>query len=115
MNTPSTAEMLVDESRKLAAHDTTAIDLLSAARDIQVQRAKDYDQPGGERSMLATVQAFNIITRRDGELALTESEGWQIMAILKMVRDRSTKAPHRDSIEDLISYSSLYGEARLKE
>lgn len=100
---------------KTAAHDTTAIDLLSAARDIQVQRAKDYDQPGGERSMLATVQAFNIITRRDGDRALTESEGWLLMQTLKDVRDRSTKKPHRDSLEDGISYSSLKAEARLKE
>lgn len=94
---------------------TSSIDLLEAARAIQAQRAKDYDQPGGERSMLATVQAFNTITRRSGDRALTESEGWLILQTLKDVRDRSTAKPHRDSLEDGIAYSSLKAEARLKE
>lgn len=98
-----------------APKPTSSINLLEQARSIQEQRAKDYDQPGGERSMEATVKAFNIITRRTGDLALTESEGWLLMQVLKDVRDRSTKKPHRDSLEDGISYSSLKAEARLKE
>jgi hypothetical protein len=96
---------------------TGSIDMLHRAASIQEQRAMDYDQPGGERSMARTVQAFNIITKRvdteDGELS--ESEGWLLMQILKDVRDRSTAKPHVDSLEDCVSYSALKAEARLKE
>lgn len=109
------AEQPATASLPKAHMPVTSIMLLGNARDIQETRARDYDQPGGERSMEATVQAFNIITRRSGELALTESEGWLLMQILKDVRDRSTARPHRDSLEDGISYSSLKAEARLRE
>jgi hypothetical protein len=34
---------------------------------------------------------------------------------LKMVRDNQKESPHTDSIEDLIAYAALYGEARLGE
>ena len=77
-------------------------------------RASIYDKPEGERSMAATVAAFNIITGRAGASALTESEGWLLMQTLKDVRDRQN-APHRDSLEDGISYAALKAEARLKE
>ena len=92
-------------------------DILESAAAIQRQRAYDYDQPSGERSMEATVQAFNIITKRvDKEDAeLSESEGWLLMQILKDVRDRSTAKPHVDSLEDCVSYAALKAEARLKE
>lgn len=62
-----------------------------------------------------TVQAFNTITGREGERALTESEGWLLMQILKDVRDRQRSTPHRDSLEDGIAYSALKAEARLAE
>jgi hypothetical protein len=75
------------------------------------QRGKQYDANEGERSMLATVTAFNAITRRD----LTEAEGFLLLAVLKMVRDRQRALPHLDSCEDLVAYASLYGEARLGE
>ncbi len=58
-----------------------------------------------------TVAAFNVITRRD----LTESEGWLLLQILKDVRDRSSRAPHPDSLDDCVSYAALKAEARLKE
>lgn len=105
----------LEATDKPAAPPPTSVQLLGQARDIQEQRARDYDQPGGERSMEATVKAFNIITRREGDRALSESEGWLLMQVLKDVRDRSTKKPHRDSLEDCISYAALKGEARLKE
>lgn len=90
---------------------TTAQMLLGQARDVMDARAKEYDKPEGERSMAATVTAFNAVTKHD----VSESEGWLFMSLLKMVRDRSTVAGHRDSCEDLVAYSSLYGEARLAE
>lgn len=88
---------------------TTASQLLNKANTLMEQRGKQYDANEGERSMLATVTAFNAITRRD----LTEAEGFLLLAVLKMVRDNQRKQPHQDSVEDLVAYASLYGEARL--
>lgn len=88
---------------------TKAQDLLHRAADLMDERGKQYDQSSGERSMQATVTAFNAITG----YGLTESEGFLLMAILKMVRDQQRETPHRDSIDDLVAYASLYGEARL--
>lgn len=88
---------------------TTAPALLDAAAGHMRDRAATYDKPGGERSMGKTVEAFNAITGRD----LRESEGWLLMALLKMARSETRAEPHRDSIEDLVAYSGLYGEARL--
>lgn len=87
---------------------TTASSLLRAADDHMVKRASVYDQEGGERSMGATVQAFNAITGRD----LRESEGWMLLELLKLVRSEQRRDPHMDSIEDAVAYSALYGEAR---
>lgn len=75
------------------------------------ERGKQYDQRSGERSMQATVTAFNAITG----YSLTEADGFLLMAILKMVRDQSREKPHRDSIDDLVAYAPLYGEARRQE
>jgi hypothetical protein len=89
--------------------EPSAPDLLAAAAQHMLDRAATYDKPDGERSMGKTVAAFNAITGRD----LRESEGWLLLAVLKMVRSEQREAPHRDSIEDGISYAALYGEARV--
>ncbi|SIR95277.1 hypothetical protein [Pseudomonas putida] len=60
---------------------------LQAAIDVQVERGKQYDAPGGERSMGRTVQAFNAINGR----ALTEAEGWLMLQVLKDVRQGRTR------------------------
>jgi len=90
---------------------TTAPQLLNKAASIMEQRGEQYDKAGGERSMAATVAAFNAITGLD----MTEANGWLLLALLKMVRDNQREVPHVDSIEDLVAYASLYGEARLSE
>ena len=90
-------------------NQTKAQDLLHRAADLMDERGKQYDQPSGERSMLAAVTAFNAIAGYH----LTEADGFLLMALLKMVRDQQRETPHRDSIEDLVAYASLYGEARL--
>lgn len=82
-------------------------DFLQAAIDVQNQRATEYDQPEGERSMGRTVQAFNAITGRE----LTEAEGWLFMQVLKDVRQWSAKGYHHDSALDGVSYSALKAEA----
>ena len=90
----------------------TAPQLLQKAYDLMEERGKQYDQPQGERSMGRAVAALNIVLGRE---ALTESEGWLLMQILKDVRDRQTTAPHPDSLEDCVAYSALKAEARLGE
>lgn len=87
----------------------TAIDMLDEAARHVKDRAAVYYKPAGEHPMGATVAAFNAVTGRD----LRESEGWLLLALLKMVRGEQNQKPHRDSAEDLVAYSSLYGEARL--
>lgn len=83
--------------------------MLQQAAKHMTDRAATYDKPEGERSMAATVAAFNAITGRD----LRESEGWMLLAVLKMVRSEQRDTPHQDSAEDLVAYGALYGEARL--
>lgn len=89
----------------------TAPDFLHRAATIMEERGKQYDKPGGERSMGKTVAAFNAITGQD----MTQEQGWQFMMVLKSVRFFSnTTAPHRDSLEDAIAYSALLAESALK-
>lgn len=89
----------------------TAPEFLHRAATIMEERGKQYDKPGGERSMGKTVAAFNAITGQD----LTIEQGWQFMMVLKAVRFFSnTTAPHRDSLEDAIAYSALLAESAMK-
>ena len=90
---------------------TTAPQLLNKALSIQQSRASQYDQPEGERSMGKVVAMFNIAK---GAAVLTEADGWLLQTLLKVVRGEAN-GPHEDSCLDLVSYSSLYGEARLAE
>lgn len=89
----------------------TAPDLLQKAADHLTERAAQYDQPGGERSMGKCIAAFNAITGRE----LREDEGWLLLQILKDVRLYQNPArPHQDSIEDGVAYAALKGEAWLR-
>lgn len=89
---------------------TTAPELLQKAASIMTERANQYDKPEGERSMEATVAAFNAVTG----CTMSVSDGWLLLTLLKMVRDNQCVAGHRDSCEDLVAYAALYGESRLK-
>ena len=85
--------------------------ILSFAAEIMHQRGQQYDKPEGERSMGRAVEAFNTVTTN----TLRESDGWLLLAILKMVRDQSRITPHYDSLVDGTAYMSLYAESRLTE
>lgn len=87
----------------------TAHDLLSEAASTITQRGKDYNKDEGERSMTATVEAFNRITGHN----LTTLHGWQFMVLLKMVRIQQSPSK-RDSHVDLAAYAALAGEEALK-
>jgi hypothetical protein len=83
-------------------------EFLQAAIDVQAERGKQYDKPTGERSMAATVSAFNCIT---GSM-LEESDGWLILSLLKLVRQaQNPDQYHHDSALDFVAYASLYAEA----
>jgi hypothetical protein len=83
-------------------------EFLQAAIDVQAERGKQYDKPSGERSMAATVSAFNCIT---GSM-LEESDGWMFLGILKLVRQsQNPEQYHHDSALDFVAYASLYAEA----
>lgn len=85
---------------------TTAHDILDAAAKHMRDRAAHYDSPEGERSMAATVAAFEAITG----IEIGEEEGWLFMALLKAVR--SQQGDYRaDNYEDFAAYAALMGEA----
>ena len=85
----------------------SAPEFLAHAKHILDERGRNYDQPGGERSMGRTVAAFNIMTGH----ALTEAEGWLLMETLKNVRQNTAPGFHRDSAEDGVTYAALKAEA----
>lgn len=97
------------ESEEAALPNRCAPELLGEAAALMFQRGKDYDKPGGERSMAQTVRAFNAITGRD----LSVAEGWLLMTCLKQVRAFTGTAPHEDSLLDLIAYTALMAEEAL--
>ena len=86
-----------------------APEILNLAASIMYERGKQYDSPEGERSMGKAVAALNAVAGTN----ITESHGWLLLALLKMVRDNATSKPHEDSLHDLAAYVALYGEARL--
>lgn len=89
----------------------TAPEFLKAAIRVQEERGQNYDKPGGERSIVATVAAFNAITGH----SLTEAHGWLLLQILKDVRLFTASGFHVDSALDGVSYSSLKAEAKARE
>ena len=90
-----------------ATSPTTAPQLLKKAASLMEERARQYDSPGGERSMGKAVAAFNAITGRN----LTEPEGWSLLQVLKDVRQWQKPGYHADSAEDCIAYAALKAEA----
>lgn len=71
-----------------------------------LERGKDYDRPKGERSITATVAAFNSITGK----RLTPREGWLFLLLLKNVRLFTTIKHQQDTAEDLVAYAALMAE-----
>lgn len=83
-------------------------EFLQAAIDVQKERGAQYDKPSGERSMGATVAAFNCITGHN----LKEQDGWMLQGLLKLVRQSQNPEKYQhDSALDFVAYASLYAEA----
>ena len=90
--------------------DTRAQDLLIQAADTIDQRAAERDQADGERSMARTVAAFNALTGH----RLSETQGWQFMALLKLSRSNGGRLQLDDYV-DGAAYVALAGESATKE
>lgn len=84
-----------------------SIEAMQEAADTINLRGKDYDKKEGERSMAATVAAFNAITGNK----IDETDGWLFMLLLKQVRQWQKPAFHRDSAIDAIAYAALLAES----
>lgn len=72
-------------------------------------RAKEYDKPEGERSAAAVASVFNALKGRE---VLSETDVWQLLVILKMVRFETSPNLHRDSVVDGAAYFALMGESK---
>lgn len=105
--TPDEEEAWQAKERQLIGGPRTAENFLHQAAELMAERGKQYDQPGGERSMGKAVAALNAITGRD----LTEAEGWLLMSLVKRVRQHSGAGYHQDSAEDAVAYAALEAEA----
>lgn len=91
--------------RPVSAHT-----ILEQAASTIEQRGQDYNSPGGERSMKATVEAFNTIRGH----SLSVVDGWAFMEVLKMVRAKHS--PHKvDNFLDGAAYAALAGEESLNQ
>lgn len=87
-----------------------AIEILEQAKSEMCDRAKTYDSPAGERSIRATVAAFEAVTG----VTITETQGWLFMAMLKAVRSQQG-AYREDSYVDGAAYFALAGESACTE
>lgn len=87
-----------------------APDILTQAAAEMKDRSATYDKPEGERSMAATVAAFEAVTG----VAMTEDQGWLFMALLKAVRSQQG-AFRMDSFVDGAAYFALSGEAARRD
>lgn len=82
-----------------------ANEVLKAALVHMEDRAATYDKPEGERSMPATVSAFNALTGHQ----LTAEQGWLFMTVLKLCRTQQGGF-RADNYEDGAAYFALMGE-----
>lgn len=95
--------------KPLSERIVNAADILEQGASHIRNRAVERDQPNGERTMKQIVNAFNALYHT----ALTEVQGWQFMALLKMAR-ASNGEHNADDYEDQAAYSALAGEAAAK-
>lgn len=84
--------------------------ILQSAYNTIHQRAADRDVKQ-ERSMKATVEAFNAIHGTK----LTEAQGWSFMTLLKMKRSFTGDVFRDDDFVDEAAYTALRAEARHAE
>ena len=88
----------------------SAVDFLEQGVNEMTAREVEYDTPGGERSMRATVTMFNAMSG----YKLTEEQGWKFMVCLKLVRSEQGEVKKADSYVDGGAYFALSGESAVR-
>jgi hypothetical protein len=112
MHSPEPANGTLGRTRRyMTQHHkaTLAPTLLREAADLIDQRAAERDVDA-ERSMGRTIAAFNTLTGH----ALTETNGWLLLAILKLARATVGKF-QPDDLKDCAAYVALALECQLRE
>ena len=94
----------------MTAAKTIVGHVLQTAFNTIHKRAADRDVKQ-ERSMKATVEAFNAIHGTK----LTESQGWSFMTLLKMKRSFTGDVFRDDDFVDEAAYTALRAESRMAE
>jgi len=89
----------------------SSVNILNQVINIQSERAKEYEQEGGERSFEKIAKIFNAYQDKN----LLPSDIALILRILKEVRQEYTEQPHLDSFIDGVSYESIRADLRIKE
>lgn len=89
---------------------TTASGVLYQAASTIQSRGEERDRADGERSMAATVAAFNALFGTK----LTETQGWRFMELLKMSRAAGGRYNYDDFL-DGTAYAALAAECESKE
>ncbi|MHB8154144.1 MAG: DUF6378 domain-containing protein, partial [Bacillati bacterium] len=84
---------------------------LTAVSDVQKERAKEYEQEGGENSFERIATIFNAYRG----LNLLPSDVALILRILKEVRSEYSDKVHLDSFIDGVSYESIRAKLRIAE
>ena len=84
--------------------ETAVKEMKDRAAQRDTQNAAEPEK-SGERSMAATIKAFNALTGHN----LTEENGWEFMILLKLVRGRQGDF-RADDYVDAAAYSALLGE-----
>ena len=79
--------------------------LENSMKEMRDRATQRDNHSNGERSMAATVKAFNALTGH----TLTEENGWEFMILLKLVRGRQGDF-RMDDYTDAAAYSALLGE-----
>lgn len=92
-------------NQRTGESDIPALNIMQEAIDEMKDRATQYEQPDGERSIKRTVEMFNALTGHN----LTTEQGWKFMICLKLVRSESGKC-RRDNYVDGAAYFALAGE-----
>lgn len=100
----------MSRNKSLVVRDPVeAPELLNKGAKALADRASSRDVKK-ERSMKATVQAFNVMFDKD----LTEEQGWMFLVFLKASRSKGGNYREDDYV-DGASYFALAGEAANKE
>lgn len=86
-------------------------DILNKVIEVQTERAKEYEQDGGERSFERIANIFNAYRNMN----LRPSDVALILRILKEVRSEYSETVHLDSYVDGVSYESIRAELRINE